>query len=47
MQKTVAYSRFVDVPWLGVGNIERLISPVLIGTVDQIVMQRKYIVYEV
>jgi len=45
--RTKPIQRFVDIPRFGVGNIKGLIAAVFIGMMNQVLMQRYYIVHQV
>jgi len=47
MNQPVPHARFVDISRLGVGNIKGLIAAVFIGMMNQVLMQRYYIVHQV
>ena len=47
MQKAVAHRCFVNIPRLGIGDVERMIAAVTIRTAEDIGAKRKYLVHEV
>jgi hypothetical protein len=38
MDKTITYTRLVDIPWLGVGYFEVAVASVTIGARSEVVM---------
>ena len=47
MDQPVPYACFVDIPRFGVGDVKGLIATVFIGMMNQVLMQRYYIIHQV